>query len=39
MTRRKLDLLGVKEVRWIMSGTEPTENYAFFMQKGDEIVN
>jgi hypothetical protein len=32
----KLDLVGVQEVRWGGSGTEPSGEYAFFYGKGNE---
>jgi hypothetical protein len=32
----KLDLVGVQEVRWDRSGTEPAGECAFFYGKGNE---
>jgi hypothetical protein len=32
----KLDLVGVQEVRWESSGTEPAGDYTFFYGKGNE---
>jgi hypothetical protein len=34
--RYKLDLVGVQEVRWEGSGTEPAGEYTFFYGKGNE---
>jgi hypothetical protein len=34
----KLDLVGVQEVRWDESGTEPAGQYTFFYGKGNQIV-
>jgi hypothetical protein len=36
LTRYKLDLVGVEEVRWEGGGTEPAGEYAFFYGKGHE---
>jgi hypothetical protein len=36
LLRHKLDLLGVQEVRWEGSGTEPAGEYTFFYGKGNE---
>jgi exonuclease III len=36
LTRYKLDLVGVQEVRWKGSGTEPAGEYTFFYGKGIE---
>jgi hypothetical protein len=36
LARYKLDLLGVQEVRWEGSGTEPAGEYTFFCGKGNE---
>jgi hypothetical protein len=33
--RYKLDLVGVQEVRWEGSGTEPAGEYTFFYGKGN----
>jgi exonuclease III len=32
----KLDLVGVQEVRWDGSGTEPADQYTFFYGKGNQ---
>jgi hypothetical protein len=36
LTRYKLDLLGVQEVRWEGGGIEPAGEYTFFYGKGNE---
>jgi hypothetical protein len=36
LARYKLDLVGVQEVRWEGSGTEPAGEYTFFHGKGNE---
>jgi hypothetical protein len=36
LTRYKIDLVGVQEVRWESSGTEPAGEYTFFYGKGNE---
>jgi hypothetical protein len=36
LTRYKLDLVGVQEVRWEGGGTEPPGEYTFFYGKGNE---
>jgi exonuclease III len=36
LTRYKLDLVGVQEVRWDGSGTEPAGEYTFIYGKGNE---
>jgi hypothetical protein len=36
LPRYKLDLVGVQEVRWEGSGTEPAGEYTFFCGKGNE---
>jgi hypothetical protein len=36
VARYKLDLVGVQEVRWEGSGTEPVGEYTFFYGKGNE---
>jgi hypothetical protein len=33
--RYKLDLVGVQEVSWEGSSTEPAREYNFFLQKGE----
>jgi hypothetical protein len=34
VSKYKLDLVGVQEVRWDRSGTEPAGRYTFFYGKG-----
>jgi hypothetical protein len=36
MSKYKLDLMGVQEVRWDRGGTEPAGEYTFFCGKGNE---
>jgi hypothetical protein len=36
ITKYKLDLVGVQEVRWGGSGTDPTGEYTFIYGKGNE---
>jgi hypothetical protein len=36
LSRYKLDLAGVQEVRWEGGGTEPAGEYVFFYGKGNE---
>jgi hypothetical protein len=36
LSRYKLDLAGVQEVRWVGGGTEPAGKYTFFYGKGNE---
>jgi hypothetical protein len=36
ISKYKLHLVGVQEVRWDMGGTEPAEEYTFFFEKGNE---
>jgi hypothetical protein len=36
LSRCKLDLVGVQEVRWEGGGTESAEEYTFFYGKGNE---
>jgi hypothetical protein len=36
ISKYKLDLVGVKEVRWDRGGTEPAGEYTFFYRKGNE---
>jgi hypothetical protein len=36
LSKYKLDLVGVEEVRWEGSGTEPAGEYIFFYGKGNE---
>jgi hypothetical protein len=35
VSKYKLDLVGVQEVRWDGSGTEPAGQYTFFYGKGN----
>jgi exonuclease III len=35
LSRYKLDLVGVQEVRWECGGTEPAGEYTFFYRKGN----
>jgi hypothetical protein len=39
LTRYKLDLVGVQEVRWEGSGTEPAGEYTFCTGRGMRIMN
>jgi exonuclease III len=36
ISKYKLDLLGVQEVRWYGGGTEPAGEYRFFFANGNE---
>jgi hypothetical protein len=36
ISKYKLDLVGVREVRWDGGGTEPTGEYTFFYGNGNE---
>jgi hypothetical protein len=36
VSKYKLDLVGVQEVRWDRSGTEPAGQYTFFYGKGNQ---
>jgi hypothetical protein len=36
ISRYKLDLMGVQEIRWDRGGTEPAGEYTFFYGKGNE---
>jgi hypothetical protein len=36
VSKYKLDLVGVQEVRWDGGGTEPAGQYAFFYGKGNQ---
>jgi hypothetical protein len=38
ISKYKLDLVGVQEVRWDGGGTEPSGEYAFFYGKGNICV-
>jgi hypothetical protein len=37
LSKYKLDLVGVQEVRWEGGGTEPAAEYTIFYGKGNEI--
>jgi exonuclease III len=39
ISKYKLDLVGVQEVRWDRGGTEPAGEYTFFYGKGMRILN
>jgi exonuclease III len=39
LARRKLDLVGVQEVRWDKGGTVRAGDYQFFMEKETKIIN
>jgi hypothetical protein len=40
LSKYKLDLMGVQEVRWGGGGTEPAGEYTFFsMERGMKIMN
>jgi hypothetical protein len=39
ISKYKLDLVGVKEVRWNGGGNEPAGEYKFSMQNGMKIMN
>jgi hypothetical protein len=36
ISKCKLDLVGIQEVRWDRGGTEPADEYTFFFGKGNE---
>jgi hypothetical protein len=36
ISKYKLDLVGIQEVRWDRGGTEPAGEYTFFCGKGNE---
>jgi hypothetical protein len=36
VSKYKLDLVGVQEVRWMGSGTKPAGQHTFFLWKGNE---
>jgi hypothetical protein len=36
VSKYKLDLVGVQEVRWDGSGTDPVGHYTFFYGKGNQ---
>jgi hypothetical protein len=38
VSKYKVDLVGVQEVRWDRGGTEPAGQYTFFYGKGEEKV-
>jgi exonuclease III len=35
MTKHKLDLVGVQEVRWVEGGSQPADNYTFLYGNGN----
>jgi hypothetical protein len=39
ISKYKLDLVGVQEVRWDRGGTEPASEYTFSMERGMRIMN
>jgi exonuclease III len=39
ISKYKLDLVGVQEVRWGESGTEPAGDYTSSMERGMKIMN
>jgi hypothetical protein len=39
ISKYKLDLVGVREVRWSGGGTEAAGKYTFFYGKGMKIMN
>jgi hypothetical protein len=39
ITKYKLDLVGVKEVRWDRGGTKPAGKYTFSVERGMRIMN
>jgi hypothetical protein len=39
ISKYKLDLVGVQEVRWDGGGTEPAGKYTFSMEKGMKLMN
>jgi hypothetical protein len=39
ISKFKLDLVGVQEVRWDRGGTEPGDECTFFMERGMRIMN
>jgi exonuclease III len=39
ISKYKLDLVGVQEVRWDRGGTEPAGEYTFFYGRGMRIMN
>jgi hypothetical protein len=39
LSKYKLDLVGVQEVRWEGDGTEPAGEYIFYMERGMSIMN
>jgi hypothetical protein len=39
ISKYKLDLVGVQEVRWYRGGTEPAGQYTFSMGRGIRIMN
>jgi hypothetical protein len=39
ISKYKLDLVGVQEVRWDGGGTKPADEYTFSMERGMRIIN
>jgi hypothetical protein len=39
ISKYKLDLVGVQEVRWDRSGMEPADKRIFFIERGMRITN
>jgi exonuclease III len=39
VSKYKLDLLGVQEIRWGGGGTEPADEYTFSTERGMRIMN
>jgi hypothetical protein len=39
ISKYKLNLTGVLEVRWDKGGTEPVGEYSFFLERGMRIMN
>jgi hypothetical protein len=39
ISKYKLDLVGIQEVRWERGGIEPAGKYTFFMESGIRIMN
>jgi hypothetical protein len=39
LSKYKVDLVGVEEVKWDRGGTEPAGEYTFRMERGTRIMN
>jgi hypothetical protein len=39
ISKYKLDVVGVQDVRWDRGGTEPAGKYTFSMERGMRIMN